>query len=1539
MACIFPGARDLDSYWENIFLGRDCVTEPPAGRWITEKVVPGDATSLERSYTDRGGYLHRRDFDSSEFGIPFGGADPEGFVVLRLAQQALADAGYDDHRLEKERTRVFLGHGDQLDNGQTQGEALQPSRRAGLHGEARERLADLLSQLGPDVAVDAGCASSVIAIDLALRDLVTRKCELALVAGIHLNTTALLLSTLCQVKLLSRRGEIRPFDTNADGTLPGEGAGVIVLKRRKDAERNGGRIYAVIKGVGTSSNGDVPDGLVLGKAAQESASKRAYEAAGIDPETIELLEAHGAATPPGDLTEIQALRAVFGSRKGALPTCALGSVKSMIGHLLPAAAIASIIKTALALHHKVLPPTLHCEAPDPGLKLGETPFYINTTTRPWIHGNQSYPRRAAANTFDFGGINAHLILEEYVSKRTTKDLLSMRQPPNQPARWESEVCIVQGASRQDLIRETKKLAQSLGTAASAQLRDVAYALNKQMTQGTLRLAVVASSIPDLRVKLAWAAKQLLKPETRRIKDLRGIYFFAEPLELESKVAFLFPGEMSQYPNMLRDLALHFPEVRQAFDSLESLARQRGVRMAPSSCIFPVAGTPGPVPMDAGSPLWQMTHAEMALMTANRALYRLLERLKIRPDILLGHSSGEFSAMAASGIILDEDLFGERLLDAFELHEDLPAQHKPAAVVLTAVGSDRASVTELLAAHGGLRLAMDNCPHQVVIVGEDESMGRAVQRLQRHGIICQRLPFNRPYHTDRFAAVAEPIINLIQELPLASPKIAIYSSSTMGPYPADPKDIRNLLGNILSRPVEFRGSIEAVYERGARIFLEVGAGGRLTAFVDDILRGRPYVAVACDLPSQSGIHQLNHVLGILAAHGVGMRLDYLYERRSPMLASEVSVIRHPAGEANRLGSRKPPPVEPDAGTGFEDTEEAPKQATAQVMQQYMENMRHFLEVEEMVMEAFLEGPAKLAQTHSAMTHPAEANGEFPFIGTVVSRDPGHELLNYITVDPNEALFLADHCLGARRVSQVDVTLTGLAVMPFTMFMEMMAETASLLMPGKLLIAMQQIEVRRWLKGNSPSSLEITARRQPSGNDVAVSIRNLGSGPGEELPQEGIIARGTVIFGEGYLKPEPPAPLALFSERRCDQTAEQVYEKRILFHGPRFQALTWIDRLGENGIIAHVRGVRDNNLFRTAVRLLTDPVLLDAGGQLMGLWARERYTAGVQVLPFCMAGLEIYGPRPQDSEELRCEVEISQRGARQLTATINFFGADGRLSRRLVGLQQWRFFWSGAFRNFRRYPERHLFSEPWEEDVGLTVKANRVCQRLDLRRESSLGIARDVVAYQMLSRAERQEFEVVNSTDWLFSRAVAKDAVRRLLARSGEEFMYPADIEIIQDHDAQPAVRMIAPVRTAIRPSVAVDKSDGLAVALAVDCARGEKIGLCVGRLGASQQFHASAVSSQELRLVKSKVGAIREEWLARLWCAKGSVARALGEKTLDNLAHLEVCDVDFTTGTVEITLRDEAADVFRTPAHPPFVAETGCQGDYVMSATILEGTAR
>ncbi len=483
MACMFPGAPDLDAYWQNILGKVDSTTDPPPEAWDADVYYDPEFTDTDRTYCKRGGYLGSlARFDPLAHGIPpvAVGGEPDQWLALQVATDALADAGMSELPQEvRERTTIVLGKGTYLNGGNAVAvqrglvvgqtidllRQLEPDRPAEQLEQLREELQGVLPPLGPETVpglipniivgrianrldlmgsaytVDAACASSLVAIQHAVRDLLAGDCDLALAGGSQVWMPVATLNLFCRLGALSRRQQLRAFDKDADGTLLGEGIGTVVLKRADDAVRDGDRIYAVIRGVGVASDGRGMSVMAPRVEGEELALRRAYAAAGVAPTSVGLVEAHGTGTPVGDAVEIGALTKVFGERDGELARCALGTVKSMIGHTIPAAGVAGLIKTALALHHQVLPPTLNCEQPNPELGLERTPFYINTETRPWIHGGAE-PRRAGINAFGFGGINAHAVLEAWDEEPTER-----HRPP-----WDSEVCILEAGSSREARR-------------------------------------------------------------------------------------------------------------------------------------------------------------------------------------------------------------------------------------------------------------------------------------------------------------------------------------------------------------------------------------------------------------------------------------------------------------------------------------------------------------------------------------------------------------------------------------------------------------------------------------------------------------------------------------------------------------------------------------------------------------------------------------------------------------------------------------------------------------------------------------------------------------------------------------------------------------------------------------------------------------------------------------------------------------------------------------------------------------------------------
>jgi acyl transferase domain-containing protein/phosphopantetheinyl transferase len=913
MACVFPGADTPAGFWQNIVDRVDCISDDPTS-WDAQHYCQLGNHPLLPVYTPRGGYLGELSrFNPAKYGVmPAGvdGAEPDQFLALRVAFAALADAGVPERPLNRERTGVILGrgvyinrgvlsllmHGYALDQFLDVLRQLEPDRseedliriRAELqrhlapyttevvpglmHCSMTGRIANRLNLNGPVYTVDAACASTLVAAEHGIRELRAGRCDAVLVGGVQVSSLVFVHQLFCRLQALSRSGVIAPFSAKAQGTLLGEGCGMVLLKRRRDAERDGHPIYALIKEIGVSSDGRGAGLLAPKTEGQQLALRRAYEQSGIAPASLELVEAHGTGIPLGDQTEVNTLTACFGTRQGEFPTIALGSVKSMIGHLIPASGAASLIKMALALHHRTLPPTLHAEEAHPDLGLEKTPFYLSTEPRPWCHGDRETPRRAGINAFGFGGINAHAILEEYTATEETNLERLEKQ-------WPAELVVVSAADPPALRERARFLAAWVSRAKGVRLLDIAASCAAET--GPCRLTLVVPTVEELAKKLEHAAKLLEQEDRERIQDRSGIFWYREPLARTGRVAFVFPGEGAQYPNMLADLCRHFPEVRQAFDRTDAALQSIGQQPL-SRIIFP----PPREAARAESVLYQLDGAVVGVAAAERALLALLKRLQVEPAAVVGHSTGEFGAFQAAGTIVFAD--EKALLQAVAAGAENAAwlarsELVPRAVLTSVGGADPTAVRQALADLGGrVVLAMDNCPHQQILVGDEEASEAFVAALRGKGGLCERLPWGRAYHTEAIVPALPAIEEYYHKLRLGTPRIELWSCTTAERYPPEPAAVHELAVRQWRSPVRFRETIQAMHAAGVRVFLEVGPRGNLSAFVSDTLGKLPHAAIPLDVARRNGLEQLCRAVGMMVAHGVALDLAALYRPRRPRL---------------------------------------------------------------------------------------------------------------------------------------------------------------------------------------------------------------------------------------------------------------------------------------------------------------------------------------------------------------------------------------------------------------------------------------------------------------------------------------------------------------------------------------------------------------------------------------------------------------------------------------------------------------------------------
>ncbi len=900
MACLLPGAGNLKTYWENILNKVDSVIEVPKERWDWRRYFDEDKKTRDKIYSRWGGFIDEIPFNPLEYGMPPNSVksiEPVQLLMLEVVKAALRDAGYQDRSFPREKTSCVIAVGGGLgDLGTQYGfRSYVPHFLEGESDDVLERLSQKLPEWtedsfpgillnvlagrvanrfdlgGANFVIDAACGSSLAALDAGIKGLEHHETDMAIVGAGETVQSPFGFLAFSKTQALSPTGRCRPFDAGADGIAISEGLAVLILKRLADAERDGDRIYAVIESVGASSDGKDRSLTAPRPAGQMRAVRRAYAKAGIDPSTVGLFEAHGTGTKVGDLAEAETLDTVLRQAHARQKSSAIGSVKSMIGHTKSTAGLAGMIKVALSLYHKVLPPTL-VNTPNPKLYNESSALYVNSELRPWIRHQSGEIRRAGVSAFGFGGTNFHAVLQEY------QDFLPPRAIQDN---WPAELMLFAGSDQAGISRHVADLAGWLSKGETPPLQDISFTLYRQYMQrlsdnangGVKTLALIASSMDDLKTKLAEAGKQL-DAGKESINDPRGIYFQQNPLAQSGKVAFLYPGQGSQYTNMLRDLTVQFPAVRACFERANE-ALQGKLPQALSEYIYPVP-TPDEAEQQANQQALTATDvAQPALSAASLAMNQLLHQVGITPDFVAGHSFGEIVALYQAGVFSESDM----LALAATRGRLMAEAAGPDAGTMAAVRAGREEVANIVAGISDLTLANLNAPQQTVISGTQTAVETAVARLKEHNITANLLPVACAFHSPLVASARDKLAAFMEsELQFNTPHITAYANTTAQAYPLEPSQIRAILSDQLAMPVEFQQEIETMYADGARIFVESGPKTVLTSLLGQILANRPHLAVATDHPKKHGLETFTKALAQLAAHGLVLSLESIFESR-------------------------------------------------------------------------------------------------------------------------------------------------------------------------------------------------------------------------------------------------------------------------------------------------------------------------------------------------------------------------------------------------------------------------------------------------------------------------------------------------------------------------------------------------------------------------------------------------------------------------------------------------------------------------------------
>jgi acyl transferase domain-containing protein/NAD(P)-dependent dehydrogenase (short-subunit alcohol dehydrogenase family)/acyl carrier protein len=944
VGAILPDAPNAATFWDNVKTGRYSISEVTADRWDAHLFYDPDPSAPDKTYSKIGGWVREYSWDPLKWHLPIppkvaAAMDGTQRWAVACTRQALEDYGYPQRKLDPERTAVIVGNAmagemhyltairaympqcaneladsaafaqlPELDRkkileefqcrmGQKLPEITEDTMPGELSNCIAGRIANLFNFHGPNYVVDAACASAMAAISSAVEGLEANEFDLAVSGGIDRNMGPSTFIKFCKIGALSATGS-RPYAEGADGFVMGEGGVILLLKRLADAERDQDNIYAVLRGIGGSSDGRGKGITAPNPIGQKLAIERAWQNAGLSPATATLIEGHGTSTKVGDVVEVQSLIDVLSDHKLQPKTLALGSVKSNIGHLKAAAGAAGLLKTIFALRDKVLPPSVSFERPNPDIDFAHSPLYVNTELKEWSEpGGQ--PRRAGVSAFGFGGTNFHTVLEEYVpgqlhsdSRRTVTVPVTLPESYHATmatgARQESSSCklplrgaLLLGAENEAQL--VSKLRIVMKSAEAGIAPEVALPTDEDL-RAAERLAIDYGDPAELATKAARALKAIEdgKPSAWRALSLKGVF---RGQGAAQKIAFLFTGQGSQYVNMLWPFRAADPIVAKTFEEAdEVLTPLLGKPL--SHYIFFDAEDPKAI-AKAEEDLRQTAITQPAVLTTDIALRNMLAAYGVEPDMTMGHSLGEYGALVASGALTFRDAL-----------EAVSARGREMTRVSVADNGRMAAVSGpideiekvLQAIKGYVVIANINSDHQAVIGGATQAVEQAMEDLQKAGFACVGLQVSHAFHTSIVAPASEPLRSLLERLDVRPPRIPVVANVTGEFYPSGPgveRAVIELLSRQVASPVQFVKGLNTLYDAGARVFLEVGPKKALHSFAEDVLLDRgDVVALYTNHPKIGEVTSFNQALCGLYAAGHG--------RTQPKDSAEVAMTNRGSG---------------------------------------------------------------------------------------------------------------------------------------------------------------------------------------------------------------------------------------------------------------------------------------------------------------------------------------------------------------------------------------------------------------------------------------------------------------------------------------------------------------------------------------------------------------------------------------------------------------------------------------------------------------------
>nr|VFJ45213.1 MAG: Acyl transferase domain-containing protein [Candidatus Kentron sp. DK] len=837
MGCRLPGANSPDTYWQLLQNGIDAVTEVPSDRWNIDDFYDPDPEAPGKIYTRHGGFLPEIDkFDPEFFGMSpreTVDLDPQQRLLLEVAWEALENACQSPEKLIDTPVGVFVGV-SQMEYGGRQlfrhpnGISAYTGTGGGLCFNAG-RISYVLGLQGPAVALDTACSSSLVSIHLACQSLRNGESRMALAGGVNVNLSPEIMVALCRVQALSPDGRCKTFDAGANGYVRGEGCGLVVLKRLSDAVADKDNILALIRGSAVNHDGVSSGFSVPNRLAQEQVIRQALDSAGITPGDVDYVEAHGTGTSLGDPIEVEALRTVFAKDHSKDSPLVIASVKTNFGHLESAAGVTSLMKAVLALRHEAIPPHLHFKEPNPHIDWNGLPFRIPVALESWPRGRKQDGKRRIVGVSSFGmsGTNAHIILEEAP--------LATAEAPERVDR-PLQLLTLSAKSEAALRAMAESYAAWLEANPDVPLADVCFSAYTGRTHFEHRLAIAADSSEEAGARL-------------RAAD----YLSGKVGDGESRTVFLFTGQGSQYPGMGRGLYETEPLFRDAIDRCDGILREYDVPLL--DLLYPEQ--PDAAPDISGDMRW----LQPALFSLEYALAELWQSWGVKPDVVMGHSLGEYVAACVAGVFSLED--GLKLVAN---RGRLMQSCEEGRMLAVSISEEKA--LEIIAPfEGDVSVATINAPESVVVSGRPDAINAVLAELAGDDTVDTKLlPIPRASHSPLMEPILDEFQRIAASVTLSKPKIALCSNVT-GDLVTEEVTDPAYWARHLREPVRFAKSIRTLHGQGFDTFLEIGPKPALLGMVAQCL---PDDAEIIQIPSlregQDDWRQLLGSLGQWHIHG-------------------------------------------------------------------------------------------------------------------------------------------------------------------------------------------------------------------------------------------------------------------------------------------------------------------------------------------------------------------------------------------------------------------------------------------------------------------------------------------------------------------------------------------------------------------------------------------------------------------------------------------------------------------------------------------------